>query len=200
MKTLAIFLPLILAACGGGGGGGAPAPADVVYHVAAYGDSTQEAQGNPHAASTERYRISNHGISGTNTTDLLAADWSREMAAQPAPVVVVNHGMNDRGIPIEQYGANLAEIVTVARAARKAIILEEPNAAGETETPLMAAVSFDVAAHEARRAEIRRVAQALGVYFCAQPRVPLSDGIHPTAEGYATKARRLRECLTDLLG
>lgn len=195
----------LLGACGGGGLPAASTdPSAPAGLIAAYGDSTQEAQGRPHAASRPGLSVVNEGVGGTSARDLLKgtdgkhAAWPLEIARQPARLVVINHGINDRGYPLHDYTDNLRELVTIAQAGSKVVMLEEPNPAGEVETPLMAAIKFDVPAFEARRAAMRHLAAHMGLYFCAQPRVPLEDGIHPTAAGYAAKAQRLATCLEDV--
>jgi len=197
----------MLVGCGGGGSAapvanpGAPEP----YVIAAYGDSTQEAQGHPHAASRPGAKIYNRGVGGTNTTMLLAGTdgrnypWPEQMARESVRIIVINHGINDGALTIEQYKANLRELVTVAQKAGKIVILEEPNPAGETMTPLMLQINFNVVAFEERRAAMKHVADHMGVYFCAQPRVTLEDGIHPDAPGRANKANRLAKCAEDIL-
>lgn len=208
MKRLTYTLALFLAACGGGGSAVAPSESNLplpVYAAAAYGDSTQEAQGQPHAASRPGALVYNRGVGGTNTAQLLAGTdgrnypWPLQMERETARIVVINHGINDRGYSVDDYKNNLRELVTIAQAGKKVVMLEEPNPAGESRTPLMDAISFDVADFEERRAAMRHVATHTGVYFCAQPRVPLVDGIHPTAEGYAIKAGRLAKCIGELL-
>lgn len=198
----------VLVACGGGGSSVQPqaeAPQDT-FIVSAYGDSTQAAQGQPHAASRAGAKIYNRGVGSTNTSHLLAGTdglnyaWEVMMTRDSAPIVVVNHGINDYAYPLEKYRSNLLELVRIARAAGKIPMLELPNPAGETRTALMDQIAFDVTAFEARRQAMRDVANSEGVYLCDQPRVPLSDGIHPTPEGYKTKADRLAACLADLMG
>lgn len=211
MKLVIYLTAILLTACGGGGSS-APAPEPVQpaqsapsIQVAAYGDSTQEAQGQPHAASRPGAYVYNRGVGGTNTHHLLTGTdgvnyaWATQMPRETAKVVVINHGINDRGYPLETYKANLRELVTVAQNAGKIVMLEMPNPAGETMTPLMDRISFDVPAFEARRQAMRDLSVSMGVYLCDQPRVPLEDGIHPTVEGYRVKADRLAACLNDVL-
>lgn len=193
--TLAASVAL-LAACGGGGSGVAPTPAapqaPAVITVAAYGDSTQAAQGSPHAASTTRVQVRNAGVAGTTATQLLrGADgvhpaWAAQLARETAQAVVINHGINDRHGDKPVYRDSLRALVLAVRAAGKVPMLETPN-------------PIDPVGFEDWREVMREVARAEGVYLCEQPRVPLSDGFHPTAEGYATKAQRLAQCLSDLL-
>lgn len=148
--------------------------------------------------------VYNRGVGGTNEKQLLAGTdgrnyaWSTMMQREPVSIVVINHGINSYGYPLEIYRSNLRELVRIARDNGKVPMLELPNPAGEKRTPLMDAISFDVQAFEARRQAMREIASAEGVYLCDQPRVPLVDGIHPTPEGYALKAQRLAACIADL--
>lgn len=197
MKLIVYFTALMLTACGGGGSS-APAPEAQApgtpepYVIAAYGDSTQEAQGQPHAASAPGAKVYNRGVSGTNSAQLLAGTdgrnlpWAEQMQAESARIVVINHGINDRKRPIEDYKADLRKLVEGARKAGKVPMLEEPNPINEP--------GFD----DYRNA-MKHVANHMGVYFCAQPRVSLEDGIHPTVDGYAIKAGRLAKCIGDVL-
>lgn len=198
----------VVAGCGGGGSSIAP-PASTFdqasYTVSAYGDSTQEAQGQPHAASRPGFTINNMGVSGATTTSVLAGipnrlfPWPQQMARETAKMVIINLGINDREITVDQYRANLNELVDIAQKADKVVMLEEPNPAGETMTPLMIAINFDISAFEARRVAMKDVATQKGVYFCAQPRVSLEDGIHPDQAGRAGKANVLAKCVSDLM-
>lgn len=192
-----------LAACGGGGSS-APAPAapvaeapPPVYWVT-YGDSTQFAQGNPHAASYPGVYIVNEAVGGTNLKWLLEGTdgkhkpWVEEIArAKQNGVfgIVNNHGINSRlvGTP-EEYKAQLRVMVDVARAAGLFVMLEEPNPIDEEDI-------------EPFRQAMKEVATHMGVYFCAQPRVPLDpDKIHPTRpEGLAIKAGRLQKCIKEVM-
>lgn len=210
-KIISLFFVLLVTACGGGDPEPATAPqvADGPVHVAtAYGDSTQEAQGQPHAASRPSAAIINEGIGGTAAWQLLHGDgvhpvWAQQLARDRSSVVIINHGINDYdrtgSYPTANYKIVLRTLVDQAVAAGKTVLLEEPNPVGETPTPLMNALQFDVAAFEARRLAMREVATEAGVAFCAQPRVALADGIHPTPEGYAEKANRLAACIADLI-
>lgn len=207
----ALLFAVILSACGGGGSS-APAPeaqppgTPEPYVIAAYGDSTQAAQGHPHAASRPGAKIYNRGVGGNNTSKMLAGTdgvngpWAEQIPRETVRIIVLNPGINDYGLTVEQYKANLNELVTIAQKAGKIVILEEPNPVSETMTPLMQQLNFDIQAFNERRAAMKHVANHRGVYFCAQPRAPLVDGIHPTVDGYAVKAGRLQKCIKDVLG
>lgn len=196
MKLALYLTALLLTACGGGGSpvvAPTPAPsAPEAYTISAYGDSTQEAQGQPHAASRPGAKVYNRGVSGTNSAQLLAGTdgrnfpWPEMMRVESAAVVVINHGINDRSRSVAAYTADLRALVSGAQAGGKMVILEMPN-------PL-AASDF-----EPHRQGMRDLAISMGVYLCDQPRVPLEDGMHPTVEGYKMKADRLAACLNDVL-
>ena len=199
---LSFAITVLLSACGGGGSSVAPAPVDpptesnmpipVPYLISAYGDSTQEAQGQPHEASSPGAKVYNRGVSGTNSAQLLAGTdgvnlpWPEMMRVESAKIVVINHGINDRKRPIEDYKADLRALVDGIRKVGKVPMLEEPN-------------PIDEHGFEAYRDAMRLVAHHTGVYHCDQPRVPLSDGIHPTTQGYAIKANRLKSCIKDVM-
>lgn len=193
------ILAVALTACGGGGSS-APAPGQAPtesnmpihgVHIIAFGDSTQAAQGNPHASSRPGWTIENKGISGSSTAQWVVK-WSDELAATKATHVIYNGGLNDGGMSLEQYKHALRELVRITRAYKKQIILEQPNNAAEH-------AGFDLPKFNERRAAMGPLASAEGVYFCSQPDVPLRDGPHPTDAGYATKATRLAECIGGLL-
>ena len=205
LKFAAVYVTaLALTACGGGGSSipepapvaaspTAPAPSVPIVgvHIVAFGDSTQAAQGNPHAASRPGWTIENKGISGSSTAQWLAR-WSNELAATSAPIVVYNGGLNDGGLTIEEYRHALRELVRITRAYKKQIILEQPNNADATGDIVLATFIE-------RRAAVGFVASSEGVYYCAQPDVRLRDGIHPIDEDYRLKADTLAACIEGIL-
>lgn len=200
---LSIYLAVLLSACGGGGSSVAPAapatpptesnmPIPDLIVASAYGDSTQQSQGNPHAASRPGASVRNRGVGGSNTTQLLAgtdglnSPWPEMMSTDPARIIIINHGIIDRISPLDDYKANLRALVEGIRKVGKVPMLEEPN-------------PIDQKGLEDFRDAMKATADHMGVYFCAQPRVPLSDGIHPTPEGYKSKADRLANCIKDVM-
>ncbi len=176
-----------------------PQTAQIKGHVGAYGDSTQKALGMPHASERPGWTIDNRGVSGStagqllNGTDGLNRPWAEEMAGSPAELVIINHALNiSGGTTTAQYEEHLTELVTIAQAAGKRVILEDPNEAephGE----------FDMHAFAERIEVMRRVATKHRARHCEQPRVPLQDGAHPTPEGYAIKATTLAACIGEAM-
>lgn len=189
----ALALSILLTACGGGGSDipvSTESPSGVVQ-IAAYGDSTQAFHGNPHASSRDGWTIENKGVSGSSTSEWYSR-WPAEMAATKASIVIYNGGLNDGGMSVDQYKTTLREMIRITRAFGKQFILEQPNnadASGDIILPTFVE----------RRAAVEGLAKSEGVYYCAQPDVPLRDGIHPTDAGYATKAVRLAACIEGIL-
>lgn len=167
------------------------------FMVAAYGDSTQRAQGDPHAASRGGWVIQNRGVSGATSSQLfdgkdgLNKTWREEMADTSAIVIVLNHGLNDGALKNEEYRKLLEKTIDIARDYGKFVVLEQPNNAVEHQW-------FDVPKFHARVQAMKEVAQEREVFFCSQPDVPLLDAVHPTPEGLAIKATRLAECLAEV--
>ncbi len=165
---------------------------DGVVLIAAYGDSTQFAQGDPHASNRPGWTIINKGIRGSNTVHWKTA-WAEEMKSTKAQIVIYNGGLNDGGMGVEKYKSYLREMERIARSHGKRFLLEQPNNA-------VAHPLFSLARFNERRSATRDIAASIGAHYCEQPDVPLRDGAHPTAEGYRMKAERLADCIRDVLG
>jgi len=117
MLALVALLPVI-SACGGGGSGDVsqPKPAKVCSGpviVQAFGDSTQEQQGNylqlalDIALGPGFALVENHGVSGTTAAEFPAAK------VKPGAVTLANYGINDSRAPgasVAAYKANLRKI------------------------------------------------------------------------------------------
>jgi len=139
----------------------------------------------------------NAGVAGWTAADLLngtptTQSWASLLATTNATRISINFGINDsdpsRGQSVQQFEANELELVTMAIAAKKNVVLETSN---PVSNPTFSALPDYVAA-------TRRVAAATGVPLIDQyaelSRVPGAqwlgpDGIHPTAAGYALKAQ-----------
>jgi len=143
---IAMAMAFALSACGGGGSEETEFIGD--YTISAYGDSTQYAQGQPHASSRTGAKIYNRGVRGSNSSQLISGTdgvnyaWAHQMQREIAGVIVINHGINDRDL--NTYVSNLRTMVEQAHAAGKTVMLEEPNPAGETVTETMTRNNFVV--------------------------------------------------------
>ncbi|EFX59967.1 hypothetical protein DAPPUDRAFT_346130, partial [Daphnia pulex] len=99
-RILALAISALLTACGGGGSDIAPATPLAPVQVAAYGDSTQRDQGEPHASTRTGWSIENKGIS-SSTTAQWRAKWAAEMSTTAAVIVIYNGGLNDGAMPLD---------------------------------------------------------------------------------------------------
>ena len=100
--------------------------------------------------------------------------FAEHVATTPASVLVVRYGGADalRGVPLAEFEQDLAELVRLAQAAHKRVLL-----VGVIATPTGATDAFDLA--------VERTADALGAGFVDVRAVPyalpddLADGVHP---------------------
>jgi acyl-CoA thioesterase-1 len=128
-----------------------------------------------------RYEVVNAGVSGdTSAGGLSRLDWSLE---GPVAVLVVELGGNDglRGLPVSQMKQNLEDIITRAKDRGIRVILtgmEAPPNYGALYTSEFRQTFHDLADEH----DVIFVPFYLeGV--AGNPRLNLSDGIHPNAEG-----------------
>lgn len=144
-----------------------------------------------------KVKMHNAGISG-HTTENALARIDRDVLAHEPDLVTVMFGLNDMvRVPVENYRANLVEIVSRCRAAGAEVVLATPNAVITTEArPVETLVRYcDV---------VREVAAAEGVPLCdsfagfeamreRDPdawRLSLSDEIHPNMAGHKVIAEQ----------
>lgn len=123
MRAAVIALAATLTACGGGGSSEPTKPAPPTQQpaqvcarpviVQAFGDSTQEQQGNylqlalDIALGPGFALVENHGVSGTTAAEFPAAK------VKPGAVTLANYGINDSRAPgasVAAYKANLRKI------------------------------------------------------------------------------------------
>jgi acyl-CoA thioesterase-1 len=143
------------------------------------------------------YRVVNAGVSGDTTAGALRrVDWVLRSAPE---IAIVALGANDglRGLDVDRMRANLLAIVERLRAARARVLLagmELPPNYGAPYVRAFRAVFPDVA---------RRTGAALMPFLldgvAADPRLNLSDGIHPNAAGHRLIAERVWPHLVALL-
>lgn len=152
--------------------------------------------------------IANEGVGATTLGNLIGgADghhlpWAQQMANSTAKIVVVNHAINDSlygpGETPEFYRHLLTDFVTVARAAGKTPVFNEPNPVCDTLHPTLGDYVT----------QMRSVAADMGVPIVAQydyiQTLPnwqsyLTDCIHPNSALYYIEAQRLASALAPLV-
>lgn len=176
-----------------------------IYRIEMYGDSTTYGVGatNPTTESepavlaalfagrydpaVKQVLISNQGMSGTIAQQLLAGSdgvhlpFAQLMASSNANMVILNYGMNDSvpaaGVTLQYYGQVLGDLIDIARAAGKFVVLQQPNPSC---TPEHAALGDYVR-------KLNSVAQAKGVAVVDQylRSLELTQSINPTCWGLA---------------
>lgn len=193
MKTAALLLPLVLAACGGGGSSAPtnePLGSACSVSVLLNGDSTawgfEPGGGGARATiypelALQRAMDARFGAGVvTVATGAVSGTTSADALSQPrdADIVVYNPGINDvaYGVQPEAYRANLRVLATV------------PGAVFVTPTPVWQQVGYDgimrEVAAEASLPLADARAWALGTDWWAYA----TDGVHPTSEGYEALA------------
>lgn len=152
--------------------------------------------------------VTNRGVSGATLCSLLSGTGKfttplvDTLKTSGATYVLENFGMNDAdpvvagNESVTQFQQCLEQFVDTVRAAGKTPILEEPNPVGPQ---VNRAWGFDNANLANYVAMVDAVGQEKGVtvvsqyqYFQSLTNWPtlLSDGVHPTQDGYYAKAQR----------
>lgn len=135
--------------------------------------------------------IYNKGVSSTCAKDLLygTPDFASKMASSTAQIVTLNYGSNDNWYcnqTVAQYTAQMDQLVKIAKAAGKIIVLIEPNPTVNRNNPnlanYVAALSQVAINNQVAIIQHYKLWQASGVW-----KVWLSDDTHPTSAGYKLK-------------
>ncbi|WP_185634006.1 SGNH/GDSL hydrolase family protein [Burkholderia stagnalis] len=160
--------------------------------------------------------VSNQAVGGTeasqllNGTDGVHAAWAQQMAASPARIVMLNFSLNDAyyirvpksgviGEAPADYAAYMTQLVQIAKAAGKTVVLVEPNPTCE---PVRQSALADYVA------QLRQVATAQGVMLVPHYdpilnlpnwQAMLTDCLHPSDALYAIKANRELPILAAML-
>lgn len=226
LKFAIAALSLALTACGGGGGDApdkpqAAQPAPKTVLIEAYGDSTtkgvnvQPSEAPPAVTQQIMQRalgagvsVANHGVSGTQASQLLYGTdgvhppWQQQMAASKADIVTLNFGLNDAyysnpgvaaapGVPRENpqlFADALTALIAIAKAHGKQVVIFEPNpsclATIAAVLPNFIYTINAVAANQGVRV-VREHEYILGLAW--QSMTP--DCVHPDAQLYAIKAQ-----------
>ena len=217
MRLSTIALSITLAGCGGGGEDMTVQFVHKFTLVETYGDSTRVVPNSLTAPSASllaekalqaqgySVTISNQGVGGTMAIDLLTGDgvhkpWVEQMKESTADIVSINYGVNDANRPAEAYQGAMTELVRVAQAAGKRVMIETPS-------PVLP--PFDAEAVQERAAIARQVAKDTGATLCDVNAFFLDnhyvtgeyfpDNIHPGALGHAVKAVFFAGCLKAML-
>ncbi len=153
----------------------------------------------------DRVTVSNRGVGATQISQLLHGTdgvhppWAETMAASGAHIVTLNFALNDawysvateRGLIAESpadYAHYLIQVVRIAKAAGKHVVLYEPNPACD---PIRSPILVGYVAELRRVAELENV-QTVDHYdtILALPDWPslLTDCVHPGEPLYAAKA------------
>jgi lysophospholipase L1-like esterase len=134
--------------------------------------------------------VSNKGVFGT-TADSLLQTWDATMAASTAQIVTVNVGLNDQAG--ENFSTDLMNIVQIAKAHGKTIVLFVPNPIIGPNPAVSTPAGNQILTW---RDQIRNIGSAMSVpvsddYSAIDIAgwVPLlPDGVYPNADGYKVKA------------
>lgn len=140
--------------------------------------------------------VYNRGISSTCAKDLLNGtggfqSFESYMSTSSAHIVTLNFGMNDgfycNQTP-EQYQNTMTQLVNIAKSHGKTVVLEEPNPTSSAQNPNL----------NSYIEKLSQVAISTNTTIIQHYRVMkssnfwkllLSDGTHPTPEGYTFKGR-----------
>lgn len=207
----------LLAGCYGGAGGAGETATPPAPVIEVYGESTLSGYGLAPADTTPArlqaalpgVRVVNESVAGTTAgqqlagTDGVHRPWAEQIGRSPAVLVIINRGINEayKSVPAETFRWQLTELVVIARAAGKGVVLQTPNATRSSfvldlGVETMAGVVRDVAAaQEVPLSDGYAISQQL----LASGAAALLDGVHPAPSLAAALAQDLARLLTGLL-
>jgi acyl-CoA thioesterase I len=194
-------------------GGTVSSPSNLI--IGMYGDSTMEGVTCVHGSCVPlqenapymlqkllpKARIVNQGLSGDDASSWLdrdgvtipPCDWETEMRASKAQVIVLNWGINDTfQLTENRFRRSMEKLIETALRAGKTVMLETPNPVDPsfnkriaTKLPALVAIDRELALkYNLLLIDEYKACSDQGSWFSL-----LSDGIHPTVEGYKFKAR-----------
>lgn len=172
------------------------------YMTETSGDQVAEASRAPTAfaaALPGHHQVENLGRNSTTACDLLRGEssyrtdppqpgWREHMSNSDATVVIINHGINDvnQGT-VGAYRQCLNEVVDIAQAAGKVVILETPNPVADVRIEEFVEAMRDVA--NSQGVDLIDQYANLIDEFTANPGEICPDGVHPTEAVYIEKGR-----------
>jgi acyl-CoA thioesterase-1 len=183
----------------------AQAPADLPV-ILAIGESTTAGFGVPADkaypaqlqqlldAQGYRYRVVNHGRSGS-TTAMALNGLDRGMLLGPK-IVLIALGGNDQGnrLAAARTQENLRKMVSLFVRSGALVFLADRNLAADRAAPEQASLFAELAAEEGAL-----LMPSLRAEVAGHPELLLSDGSHPNGEGYAIVAARIFRLLQPYL-
>lgn len=216
-----LLFTFLLTGCGGASSESQPLSP---IRIAMYGDSTTAGwswNGTSYVILTENepavvqsllqakcpsVTVVNKGVVGASLDNLLAGTggytqpWTQEMAASPANIVVLNFGINDShetGMTVQAFDAQVRETISIGQAAGKLMVIETSNPITQNSDALFPQLVADerLVAQQLHVAIIDQFAYLSQLDWGAY----LSDGVHPTAAGYALKANYTASILGPIL-
>ena len=216
-----LLFTFLLTGCGGASSESQPLSP---IRIAMYGDSTTAGwswNGTSYVILTENepavvqsllqakcpsVTVVNKGVVGASLDNLLAGTggytqpWTQEMAASPANIVVFNFGINDShepGMTVQAFDAQVRETISIGQAAGKLMVIETSNPITQNSDALFPQLVADerLVAQQLHVAIIDQFAYLSQLDWGAY----LSDGVHPTAAGYALKANYTASILGPIL-
>ncbi len=172
------------------------------YRTGTSGDRIAEASRAPTAfaaALPSHHQVENLGRNSTTACDLLRGggvygaepaqpNWREHMSNSEATVVIINHGINDvnQGT-VGDYRQCLNEVVDIAQAEGKVVILETPNPVADERIEEFVEAMRDVA--NSQGVDLIDQYAHLIADFTANPGEMCPDGVHPTEAVYVEKGR-----------
>ena len=151
--------------------------------------------------------VANFGVPGTTAANLLGGDgvnlpWAQQMAKSKANIVIVRYGINDSHTPSEPvnvFQSNEDEIVRIAKAAGKIVVLDTASPVIDPTCPQLP--NYAAATRQAGYTWGITIVD-LYAQLSAMPGWDsmLSDGVHPTATGYQIIAQAEFDALDPVVG
>ncbi|HUG69152.1 MAG TPA: GDSL-type esterase/lipase family protein [Pirellulaceae bacterium] len=147
----------------------------------------------------------NAGISGHTTVNALARI-DRDVLSHQPDLVTVMFGLNDMTrVPLDEYRANLREIVAKCQAVGSEVVLATPNNVIDTSgRPTEKLIHYCDAVREVGRelnvpvCDVYRELDAIRAHNAFDWRLLMSDAIHPNMDGHRRMATALAQAITGL--
>lgn len=151
-------------------------------------------QANLRASLGPSVSVANKGVAGISAADLLygtngekGQTFDASMSTSKAQIVTINLGINDTGLDPVDFSANMSAIIKIAQGHGKTVIIFTPNLITNANAATLVSL----------RKQILDIATTMHVavsddYTAASDQqwpALLSDGVHPTEQGYQLKAQ-----------